>query len=336
MLRRARDFVLCRSLQGRTMDGKGTTRSIDTLAEDLIAAAKLTGVGYSEDTIRRVLRTFEDGFSRRSVQIRTTTHPLSRRELCFRYLDLESGRNPFQIAGESGELTPVEHPIFTWLRRVEERFPVLGHGADFEVRRGLAKIWTFIDGAYDPRAFLELPQMPRAFRASLGLLRDLHLDATTIVGVDYAQRSLNLYFRPSHPSHLGPELLGRACARLGFAAPSEAALLHAAAAGCIGFTYGWDAPEIERICFYVAGFLRDEVPAYDPHLRAFASAAPAVVADPRFIVGWSHGRSGQYFKLEDDYTGDVSEVFKAAMGVQRVPFASPGKRASAKLEVPAL
>ena len=68
-----------------------------------------------------------------------------------------------------------------------------------------------------------------------------------------------------------------ACERLGFAAPSATAQAHASRAGCIAFTYGWDAPEIERICFYVAGFQRDEVPDYHPNLRLFAREAPALV-----------------------------------------------------------
>ena len=108
---------------------------------------------------------------------------------------------------------------------------------------GLQKVWHFLGGAHDPRCFLELPQMPRGFRASLPLLRDLHLDSVTIVGVDYVQRSINLYFRPSHPSHRGAALLTHACERLGFAAPSATAQAHASRAGCIAFTYGWDAPK---------------------------------------------------------------------------------------------
>lgn len=318
------------------MEDKGMHRSLERLAGDLIAAAELTGVEYSQEAIQRVLRRFEDGFLRRSVQIRTTTHPIGRRELCFRYLDLESGRHPLSIAVDSGELVPTEHPVFGWLRRLEERFPPLGYGADFEVRHGLAKIWTFLAGAHEPRALLELPQMPRAFRSSLALLRELHLESVTIVGVDYLRRSINLYFRPSHASHHGPELVTRACARLGFAAPSERAQAHAARTGCIGFTYGWDAAEIERICFYVAGFRRDEVPDHHPHLRAYAAVVPAFAADPRFILGWSHGRGGSYLKLEDDYTGDVTEVFRVSMGVPRVAYTGATRRADAEPQVSAL
>lgn len=310
-------------------------RTTATLLQDLLAVAKLTGVRASEAALQRVLSRFEAGFTGHSVQIRTTTKPVERRDLCFRYLDLESGINPLDIAERSRELVDDGHPHHSWLRRVEARFPSLGYGADFEARHGLAKIWNFLDSAHDPRAFLEVP-MPRAYRASLPLLRDLHLDAVAIVGADYVNRSINLYFRPSHADHRGPALLAQACTRLGFTPPSEAALAHAAQAGCIAFTFGWDAPEIERICFYVAGFHRDEVPDHHPHLRLFSRAAPALIQHPRFIVGWSHGRTQPYLKIEDDYTGDVTEVFAEAMSVPVAPHAVPNMRESPALHLPSL
>lgn len=313
----------------------GTIRTISALLEHLIDTAKLTGVPYSEAALRSALTTFEAGFLHGSVQFRTTSKPVERRDLCFRYLDLASGVHPLDVAERTGALD-TGHPLFDWLHRLGERCPALGYGADFEARHGLVKIWHFSAGAYDPRALLELPEVPRALRPSLPLLRDLHLDAMTILGVDYAQRSINLYFRPSHPSHRGPELLARACERLGFPTPSAAALAHAARAGCIAVTYGWDAPEVERICFYVAGFRRDDVPDYHPHLREFARSVPALVDDPRFIVGWSHGRTGPYFKIEDDYTGDVSGIFQVAMNVPKIPLAPPVQRPAAELQFPAL
>jgi hypothetical protein len=316
--------------------GTGKIRTIDALLEDLVATAELTGAPYSEATLRCVLEIFEDGFMNTSVQMRTTTKPVGRRDLCFRYLDLVSGVNPLDVAERTGLLTSTGHPLFGWLHRVRERFPALGYGADFEACRGLVKVWYFIGGAYDPRALLELPHMPPSFRPSLPLLRELHLDAMTILAVDYAQGSINLYFRPSHPSHRSGELLARACERLGFEAPSAAAQAHAGRAGCIAFTYGWDAPEIERICFYVAGFSRDEVPDHHPHLRAFARQAPALVDDPRFIVGWSHGRRGSYLKIEDDYTGDVSGVFQVAMSVARVPLPAAAPRPAADVRATAM
>lgn len=304
-------------------------RSVESLTQHLIESARMTEAPCSEAVLRRVLTTFEDGFTRRSVQIRTTTHPVGKRDLCFRYLDLASGRHPLEIAVAAQELKASDHPSFAWLPRLEERYQALGYGADFEACHGLTKIWTFLAHAVEPRAFADLPQAPRGLRASLPLLRELHLDATTIVGVDYLQRSTNLYFRPSHASHTGPELLGAACRRLGFAAPSEAALAHAMRAGCIGFTFRWDSADIERVCFYVAGHAREQVPDHHPLLRLFAERAPAVAADPRFILGWSHGRGGAYFKLEDDYTGDVGEVFTASMSVPRFPYSAPARQQAA-------
>jgi hypothetical protein len=310
------------------MSSTSPRRTTDRLLQDLITTARLTGVAHDESTLRRVLGRFQDGFLRGSVQFRTTTKAPEKRDLCFRYLDLESGRSPLDIALRCGELTDTGHPLDAWLGWTEQRFPLLGYGADFEARHGLQKVWQFLGGAHDPRSFLELPQMPLAFRASLPLLRDLHLDSVTIVGVDYVQRSLNLYFRPSHPSHRSGALLSQACERLGFPAPGAAAQAHAGQSGCIAFTYAWDSQSIERICFYVAGFTRDAVPDHHPHLRMFAAGAPALAADPRFILGWSHGRSAAYYKLEDDYTGDVTDVFAESMSVDKVPYLAPSMRES--------
>jgi len=209
-----------------------------------------------------------------------------------------------------------DDPTHRWLLDIRRRFGALGYGADFEATRGLAKVWQFLDRAWRPADFGAQLEMPPGFAPSLPLLEELGLDAVTIVGTDYLRDSINIYFRP--PGH---DVLTGACARLGFAAPSRLAVRHAAQSGCIAFTYSWRSAQVERICFYVAGFPRDAVPAYHPHLREFAAAAPAIALDPHFIVSWSHGASGHYFKIEDDYTGDVSEIFNLAMNV---PPARPG------------
>ncbi len=203
-----------------------------------------------------------------------------------------------------------------------ERFPALGYGVDFEAVRGLVKIWQFIDGAYDPEALLALPAMPRSYRPSLPILHELGLDSATIVGADFVNASINLYFRPSQPSHMTGQLVTDFCEKLGFQRPSLAAQAHAARTGCIGVTYGWESAAIERLCFYVPGFTRDSVDQ-DPHLRHFAANVPAIVDDPHFIIGWSHGAHGTYLKIEDDYTGDVSSIFGAAMAVAKVEPSDP-------------
>ncbi len=293
-------------------------RSLATLRKDLIAIAKFTGVAYCENTLNRVLSTFEHGFLNHSIQIRSTNKPLGKRDLCFRFLDLESREHPLDHAFRQGELKPNGHKIFDWLPTLAEYLPALGFGVDFEATRGLIKIWQFIDGAYEPEALRTLPSMPRGYEASLPLLRELGLDSVTIVGADYVHNSINLYFRPSQASHSTGALVSAACERLGFAPPSATAQAHASKTGCIAVTYGWDSPSIERICFYVAGFGREDVPDYDPLLRNYARHVPALVDDPRFIIGWSHGPHGSYLKIEDDYTGDVSNIFEAAMAVPTV------------------
>ena len=295
-------------------------RSLVTLRADLIAVAKLTGVAYCENTLERVLNTFEKGFLNHSIQIRSTTKPLDKRDLCFRFLDLESREHPLEHALRKGEVSPNGHEIYDWLPTLAEHFPALGYGVDFEATRGLTKIWQFIDGAYNPEALQALPIMPRGYSASLPLLRELGLDSLTIVGADYVHNSVNLYFRPSQASHHTGALVSTACERLGFAPPSVTAKVHASKTGCIAVTYGWQSPSIDRICFYVAGFSREDVPAYDPLLRNYARNVPALVDDPRFIVGWSHGPRGTYLKIEDDYTGDVSNIFETAMAVPTIEF----------------
>jgi len=309
-------------------------RSLSTLFRDLVTTADLTGVGYSEETLRRVLKTFEHGFREHSIQLRSTTKPADRRDLCFRYLDLETREHPFDRAVKHGELSPTKHPIFSWLPQVAERFSALGYGVDFEAVRGLVKIWQFIDGAYDPEALLSLPAMPRSFRPSLPVLHELGLDSATIVGADFINASVNLYFRPSRPSHGTGELVTAACKHLGFREPSIAAQAHAARAGCIGVTYGWEGPAIERICFYVPGFTREGVPAHEPLLRRFAANVPAIVDDPHFIIGWSHGTRGTYLKIEDDYTGDVSDIFGAAMAVAKIDLDEARRWTHPPLDIP--
>ncbi len=296
-------------------------RSLATLRDDLITIANLTDVAYCEDTLKRVLSSFEHGFLNRSIQIRSTTKPVAKRDLCFRFLDLESREHPLEQAIRHGEISPNGHAIYGWLPTVAEHFPALGYGVDFEATRGLIKIWQFIDGAYEPEALQELPIMPRGYAASLPLLRELGLDSVTIVGADYVHNSVNLYFRPSQASHNTSTLVSAVCKHLGFAPPTATAQAHASKTGCIAVTYGWDSPSIERICFYVAGFAREDVPDYDPQLRTFARNAPALVDDPRFIIGWSHGARGTYLKIEDDYTGDVSGIFGAAMAVPKIELA---------------
>lgn len=294
-------------------------RTLQRLRDDLIAAAELTGVDYDEGILDRALQTHQEGFLRASVQIRTTSKPRPGRDLCFRYLDIESGVHPLDLDAPDVLSDDPDDVVQRWILAVRQRFGALGYGADFEVTRGLVKIWQFFDRAWHPAQLGERLAMPACYAESVADLEALGLTAVTIVAVDYLNRSLNLYFRPPHA-----DVLRRACERLGFVPPSAAAEAHAAASGCIAFTYGWAAKKVDRICFYAPNFTRESV-YHAPELVRFATHAQAIVDDPRFIIGWSHGERGQYFKIEDDYTGDVSGVFAAAM---TVPEAEPIARAS--------
>jgi hypothetical protein len=111
--------------------------------------------------------------------------------------------NPYAVAVANGLIAKTDHAVGSLLGDVHGRFPVDCYGIDFGVGGGFKKTWSFFrpDSLQSVSAFATLPSMPRGASENLSLFDRYGLtERVSVIGYDYAKRSVNVYFTgvPAH------------------------------------------------------------------------------------------------------------------------------------------
>ncbi len=282
-----------------------------TTLADIERAAAVAETPVDLNLSRAVLQAYWESFSQRAVSFRTSTKPREKRTLNVRYVDLEQLTDPWPVALEAGLLKPAGHAIESLYAEVAAQYPVVGYGVDFGVAHGIEKIWQFF--SIDPQPIdriAGLSSFPPAARTSFPLFRRYGLEACSLFGFDFRNRSINVYFmRP--PGFFSPEQLAGMIADAGFAVPSPEMLQYSSMAVPIYFTFTWDSPQVERLCFGVAAFDDAQVPRHlDPLIERYVAGAPFVTPARTFIFNVTLARSGDFIKIENDYSGLMIEEMK--------------------------
>ena len=157
---------------------------------DLEQAAAAAGVPSDRGKLAEGLAPFAEQFASCPLEIRTTSLPEDAREVSFRFVD-ESAH---------GELWPIARRWYrvggepaAFLDAVYERMEVRAEGIDADVRRGFRKVWAFLTLGHRAERFAAMPGVPAALAPSIATLEKHGLQHLSIVGIDPASRTLNLY-----------------------------------------------------------------------------------------------------------------------------------------------
>jgi hypothetical protein len=131
----------------------------------------------------------------------------------------------------------------------------------------------------------------------------------SLFALDFKNRTTNIYFMVDDPGKFPTEKVAGMIGDLGFKVPSLELLEHCSKALTIYYTFSWDADLIDRVCFGTTALNSGDVPTHlHPLIETYVERAPTLADKKTFIYSITPSRSGDYIKIENDYTGSMIEL----------------------------
>jgi len=292
-------------------------RTLKMLYQDITLAAAICEVApINEDKFVPVLRAYSPFFTQLGVGMRTTDHPVDKRELDVRDLDYtRPNDDPYPLAVKQRFIVTEGHPIEDVVPELQAKYAFAGYGIDVGVRHGFKKVWALPQAGIPIEELYRLRCLPDSVR----LNRDYHekygFHTVSLLAFDYRNRTVNFYFVASDRSKFTPEMIGTQISDLGFKMPPADELLLNSQTVCIYLTYSWDSPRIERLCHVLGGLVGVTPLNFSPLLRRFAEQAPVITDQRKVMYSNTYSAKGDYWKLELDYTGNIGAAAGYAISV---------------------
>lgn len=286
------------------------TRTLETLRQDIETAAQICEVTPLKDQYVPVLSAYERFFTGSAVAMRTTSHPVGKRDLDFRYVDTVREYDPYPLAVQQGFLVPDGHPIYDLLPALNDRLSFCGYGIDVSVTHGLRKIWPFMETRTTIEDVCSIAALPDSVRNAMDYYKKYNLGTVSLLALDYVSRTVNLYCFAGGRELFTPEKVTGQIADLGFTVPSEEEILTDATAASIYLTFNWDSPDIVRLS-YVLPVPLEHVPLkLAPVLTRFIEEAPTYAEERRYIYNTAYTHGEDYTKMELDYTATMGAMLQ--------------------------
>lgn len=287
---------------------------VQRIRNDVFRAAQLSGVDYSEAIIDRVFESFGDKFTNQIVDLKTTTKPLPKRGLFFRYMEENENCFAWDRACQSGLLPNQGRQVSRLVPEISENFPLMADGIDFEVNYGLSKIWQFTKSFLPIEEAFKISSLPKSVITYTKFFEKYYLRHIRIVATDYQNNSMNLYFHVDHPKQKDVFFYKSFLQDLNFKEPSDELLQQLVNTVEIAVTFTWKSPAIERVCFYIPGFTRKTASTQLDNLsiKNFIVKCPILLDSPNLILGFSFGKAESnriYTKIDIDYNGKTVPLF---------------------------
>ncbi|GAA1881116.1 aromatic prenyltransferase [Asanoa iriomotensis] len=270
-------------------------------------SARLLDVACHRDTVWPILSTYEDAFSHPAavVAFRVATALRHAGELDCRFRTHPDVRDPYAVALSHGLTPKTDHPVGTLLADIHDRCFVESHGIDFGVVGGFKKIYGAFtpDDLQEASKLADIPSMPRSLAENVGFFARHGLDDRVgVLGIDYANRTVNVYFNEVPAESFAPDTILSTLREIGMATPSEQMLKLGEKAFGLYVTLGWDSPKIERICYAAATTDLTKLPVpVEPEIEKFVRSVPYGGDDRKFVYGVALTPRGEYYKLESHY-----------------------------------
>ncbi|MCK4816544.1 hypothetical protein KA005_12315, partial [bacterium] len=274
--------------------------------DDIVKATEIAEVPYKKDVIWSVLNAYRDFFSGSSVTFTTSTKPKDKRVLSVRYVELQVPHDAYSIAIEKGLMTKLDHPIFNFYLEIQPRYPMLGYGVDMEVSYGLTKIWTFFQIPQPIEEAYAMSSLPDSIKSHANYFSKYGLIDFSLFALDFRQKTTNVYFMVDKPGKFPPEKIARMIGDLDFEVPRQEILGYCSEALTIYPTFSWSSDRMERLCFGMVAPNSSSVPTHlHPLIENYVEQAPILSEKRMFIYSITPSRSGDYIKIENDYTGSM-------------------------------
>lgn len=281
-------------------------------------AARLLAVPFSLDQVAQDLKAFGDELPDAHLVFSMAGGERHRGELDFDFSLSTKGANPYATALAEGLAKETDHPVGSLLTEVQDRFSIANYGVEYGIIGGFKKSYAFfpIDDRPPLAKFVDLPSVPPALAEHLGMLTSLGLDdKVSIIGLNYAKRTLNVYFVTAALEAAAKLSMLRA---FGFPEPDAGVAEFIKRSFSMYPTFNWESSAAERICFSVKTQNPKELPApFDPEIEKFACDVPqAYAGDREFVSAVALAPSGEaYYKLAAYYQ-KARELSKAAFAAK--------------------
>lgn len=216
-------------------------------------SAAAVGVTCSRENVWPILDAYADAVPTAMIAFRVATNASHEGEFDCR-ISLPSDADPYGVALANGFLPETDHPIGSLVSDIRERFPIDSYGIDFGVVGGFKKVWVFFPEGdpQDLKRLIELPSMPPSVADNMGFF-DRHglTDRVGLIGIDYAGRTVNIYFGDLPAACHEPANIVAMHRDVGLPAPSEHMTRFCEQAFGIYTTMSWDSGRVGRIAFSV-------------------------------------------------------------------------------------
>ncbi|MFJ3969424.1 aromatic prenyltransferase [Streptomyces parvus] len=266
---------------------------------------RVVGAPCRRDTVGPILTAYEDVIAQSVISFRVQTGTSDAGDLDCRFTLLPKDIDPYAVALSNGLTPNTDHPVGSLLEEVHRKFPVDCYGIDFGAVGGFKKAWSFFrpDSLQSATELAALPSMPTGVSENLGLFDRYGMtDTVSVVGFDYAKRSVNLYFTGASAESFEPRGIQAILRECGLPEPSEELLRFAEQAFAIYVTLSWDSPKIERITYSVNTPDPMALPVrIDPRIEQLVKDAPIGSAGHRYVYGVTATPKGEYHKIQKYY-----------------------------------
>ncbi|HEY0640308.1 MAG TPA: aromatic prenyltransferase [Pseudonocardiaceae bacterium] len=281
------------------------TAELEDLYSAIEESARLLDVACSRETVWPVLAAYGDAVPEAVICFRVATDARHSGELNCHLMMLPPDVDPYAHAVSEGLVAGTGHPVGALLSDIRDRCPVAGYGIDFGVVGGFQKAWSIFpaDAMQDLPTLAGLPSMPRSLAGNLGFFTDRRVqDRVSLVGIDYARRTANVYFGELPAGCLEPEAVVSMHREIGLPDPSDRMLEFGRQAFGFYVTLSWDSPRIERISFSVMTPDPLALPVQlDPTIEHFLKSVPYGTDGPKIVYAAMTSAGEEYYKLQSYY-----------------------------------
>lgn len=276
---------------------------LSQLVEAVAITAERIGAACDKDVLWKTLTVLKEPFEAGGTAYRTTTQ--LPRSINVRYMNPWIPDYPFEIAVKNGLIKDNGHPCMKVLPTAMEYFQLGRKGSGFSgvdvgAAYGLEKIWLFFKNSSVPlRQALAMPGLPSSIGAYVDYFEKYQLDKVSLFGVDFRSKTINVYFMAWEIGGLSPTKAAGMLSDLGFTVPSDEVLQHCGRAIPLYYTFDWESPNVQRLCFGCYAPEPSLVPKWAPLMEQFVADAQIFSEKRLFYYNPTFGPDGKdYFKVE--------------------------------------
>lgn len=265
--------------------------------------ARVLDVPCDRDKVQPVLNAYGDGIASGLMVFTMAAGESRRGDFDYNFTVPADGPDPYAVAVANGFTPRTDHPVGSLLSDIAERSPLQFYGAECGVVEGFKKTYAFfpLDDLQRASKLADIPSMPPSLGEHLSVLAGYGLDDNvSIVGIDYVNRTMNVYFGRFSADHIEPGTVRSLLRDIGMPELSDEMLGFTRNAFSIYPTFSWDSPGITRICFSLVTQDPRALPAVlEPEIGRFVRNTPYAYEgeDDRILVyGATLSARGEYWK----------------------------------------